>query len=96
MKNKLTFNHNPVLSEKIPLWRARFVLLMLLGALAMLVFRAMWLQGVKNNFLQAKGESRYERVIELPATRGRILDRHGDVLAISSPVRRETSRSRAS
>lgn len=87
MKNKLTFNHNPVLSEKIPLWRARFVLLMLLGALAMLVFRAMWLQGVKNNFLQAKGESRYERVIELPATRGRILDRHGDVLAISSPVR---------
>ncbi|WP_417068332.1 peptidoglycan D,D-transpeptidase FtsI family protein [Niveibacterium terrae] len=87
MRNKFTFNHNPVLSEKIPLWRARFVLLMLLVAMGALVVRAMWLQGVKNNFLQAKGESRYERVIELPATRGRILDRHGDVLAISSPVR---------
>ena len=87
MRAKFTFNHNPVLSEKIPLWRARFVLLLLLLAMGALVVRAMWLQGVKNNFLQAKGESRYERVIELPATRGRILDRHGDVLAISSPVR---------
>lgn len=87
MRNKFTFNHNPVLSEKIPLWRARFVLLLLLGASALLVARAVWLQGVKNDFLQAKGESRYEREIDLPATRGRILDRHGDVLAVSSPVR---------
>lgn len=87
MKKNFTFNHNPLLSEKLPVWRARLVLLCLLGALTSLVVRAAWLQGVKNDFLQAKGESRYERVIELPATRGRILDRNGEVLAVSSPVR---------
>ncbi|NTV09694.1 MAG: penicillin-binding protein 2, partial [Zoogloea sp.] len=36
---------------------------------------------------QAKGESRYARVLEVPATRGRITDRHGDALAVSSPVK---------
>ncbi len=87
MKKNFTFNHNPLLSEKLPVWRARFVLLLLLAGSAALVARAAWLQGVRNDFLQAKGESRYARVIELPATRGRILDRHGDVLAVSSPVR---------
>src|SRR4029077_9092398 len=37
--------------------------------------------------LQAKGESRYSRVIEVPANRGRILDRNGEALAISTPVK---------
>jgi cell division protein FtsI (penicillin-binding protein 3) len=87
MKKSFTFNHNPLLSEKLPVWRARFVLLLLLTGSFALAARAAWLQGVRNDFLQAKGESRYSRVIELPATRGRILDRHGDVLAVSSPVR---------
>jgi cell division protein FtsI (penicillin-binding protein 3) len=87
MTKSFTFNHNPLLSEKLPVWRARFVLLVMLLASGVLLARAAWLQGVKNDFLQAKGEARYERVIELPATRGRILDRNGDVLAVSSPVR---------
>ncbi|WP_341678209.1 penicillin-binding protein 2 [Niveibacterium sp. SC-1] len=86
MKKNFTFNHNPLLSEKLPVWRARLVLLLLLGGSAALVGRAVWLQGVKNDFLQAKGESRYERQIALPATRGRILDRNGDALAVSTPV----------
>ena len=38
-------------------------------------------------FLQLKGESRYSRVIETHATRGRILDRNGEALAISTPVK---------
>ncbi|MCB1958121.1 MAG: penicillin-binding protein 2, partial [Rhodocyclaceae bacterium] len=45
------------------------------------------LQGVNDDFLQAKGESRFARVLQMPANRGRILDRNGDVLAISTPVR---------
>ena len=87
MKKNFTFNHNPLLSEKLPVWRARFVLVVLLSASVALVCRAVWLQGVKTDFLQAKGESRYARVIELPADRGKIVDRHGDVLAVSTPVR---------
>src|SRR5204862_7236410 len=38
-------------------------------------------------FLQEKGDARYSRVMEVPATRGRIVDRHGDALAVSTPVK---------
>jgi cell division protein FtsI (penicillin-binding protein 3) len=38
-------------------------------------------------FLQAQGAQRYEKTIELQANRGRILDRHGVVLASSLPAR---------
>src|SRR5688500_2471275 len=39
-----------------------------------------------NGFLQQKGESRYSRVLEMSAHRGMITDRHGEPLAISTPV----------
>lgn len=78
---------NPLLDNRLPLWRARLVLgLLLLGSFS-LVARSFYLQGVNKEFLIGKGESRYERVIEMPATRGRILDRNGEVLAISTPVK---------
>lgn len=83
----LTFNHNPLLKNGLPAWRARFVLLALMASSLALVGRAAYLQGFKHEFLQAKGESRYSRVLEVPATRGRISDRHGDILAVSTPVR---------
>lgn len=89
MKNprNVTFNHNPLLKQGLPVWRPRLVLLGLLLGSVSLVGRAFYLQGVNDDFLQAKGESRYARIIELPATRGRILDRHGDVQAVSTPVK---------
>jgi len=49
--------------------------------LGVLFGRAVYLQGLNNDFLQAKGESRYSRIIEIPANRGRILDRNGEALA---------------
>jgi cell division protein FtsI (penicillin-binding protein 3) len=60
--------------------------LLLVGSVA-LVARSFYLQVLRDDFLQKKGESRYERVIGISATRGRILDRHGDVLAVSAPVK---------
>ncbi len=90
MKKKaqpVTLNHNPLLKRELPAWRARLVLVGLLGCSLALVARAAWLQGFNNEFLQAKGESRYARVLEVPATRGRITDRNGDILAVSTPVR---------
>lgn len=91
MKKAYTFNHNPLLSERLPLWRARFVLGLLLLGMVGLVGRAGWLQGVNREFLQAKGESRYGRTLTLTATRGRILDRHGEPLAMSTPVKSVTA-----
>lgn len=83
----VTFNHNPLLKRELPVWRSRFVLMVLLGCSLLLVGRALFLQGINNEFLQAKGESRYARVLDVPATRGRITDRNGDMFAVSTPVR---------
>ena len=80
-------SRSPLLADRLPVWRARLVLGVLLAGSLALVGRAFYLQGIHKEFLIGKGEARYERVIEMPATRGRILDRHGDVLAMSTPVK---------
>ncbi len=72
---------------RLPGWRARLALLALLGAFVVLAGRSVYLQSVKTGFLQEKGEARYARVLDVPATRGRILDRNGEALAISTPVK---------
>ena len=77
---------SPALQLKFQTWRSRVLLLALIGWFAALGLRAFYLQGLHNDFLQAKGESRYSRVISLSATRGVIVDRHNELLAISTPV----------
>ncbi|MGH8635437.1 MAG: penicillin-binding protein 2, partial [Burkholderiales bacterium] len=77
---------HPGLALKLPQWRSRLLLLALLAWFAALAMRALYLQGLHYDFLQQKGESRYSRVIELTATRGRIVDRNNEPLAISTPV----------
>ena len=72
---------------RLPAWRARLALLALLAGFAVLAGRSAYLQSVKTGFLQEKGEARYARVLDIPATRGRILDRNGEALAISTPVK---------
>ncbi|MCX7893594.1 MAG: penicillin-binding protein 2 [Burkholderiales bacterium] len=77
----------PAADVRLPAWRARVLVALFAAALAVLLGRAAYLQGMKHEFLQAKGESRYSRVIEIPANRGRILDRNGEALAVSTPVK---------
>ena len=72
---------------RLPVWRARFVLVVFLAAFAVLVARSVYLQAMRTEFLQEKGEARYSRVLEVPATRGRVLDRNGEALAVSTPVK---------
>ncbi|MBP1314666.1 penicillin-binding protein 2 [Herbaspirillum huttiense F1] len=83
----VAFSSNPILQVKLPAWRSRFVLFVLFAAFVALVLRALWLQGVSTDFLQKQGASRYARTLELPATRGKITDRNGQVLASSVPVK---------
>jgi len=83
----VAFSKSPVLALRPPDWRSRVVLVVLFAAFATLGVRAMWLQGVSTRFLQQQGKSRYERTLELPATRGKIMDRNGQVLASSLPVK---------
>ncbi len=76
----------PGLQLKLDGRRGRIVLVLCLCGFAALVGRAVYLQGFNNDFLQAKGESRFVRVVEIPASRGAVLDRGGKPLAISTPV----------
>ena len=72
---------------RLPVWRARVAVALLLAAFAVLAGRSVYLQSMHTVFLQGKGEARYARVLEVPATRGRVVDRNGDALAISTPVK---------
>jgi cell division protein FtsI (penicillin-binding protein 3) len=81
------FSASPLLAVKLPAWRSRFVLFAMFAAFLALAGRALWLQGLSTEFLQKQGEARYARTLELPATRGKITDRNGEVLASSVPVK---------
>ncbi|HWH47630.1 MAG TPA: penicillin-binding protein 2 [Burkholderiales bacterium] len=77
---------NPALSVRLPVWRARLLLLVVFGGFTVLAARALYLQGLHNDFLQQKGETRYARVVEMSAHRGMVTDRNGEPLAVSTPV----------
>ena len=87
MSRSIKFSKSPLLSQRLPPWRQRLVLVLLLGGFLTLIGRSLYLQAFNNEFLGDKGRARFERVIDISATRGRITDRHGDVLAVSTPVR---------
>lgn len=74
------------ITAKLPGWRATVLFVVLLLCLAGLIGRAVYLQGIRDDFLQEKGNQRYSRVIEVSAHRGMITDRNGEPLAVSTPV----------
>ena len=67
-------------------WRAMMLFGFLILGLIGLIARAVFLQGVNNDFLQKEGAARYSKVVEMSADRGMIKDRNGEILAISAPV----------
>ncbi len=75
--------HNIV---KLPAWRRRVLLIAVLLGFAGLFMRGIYLQSLHKAFLQQKGDARYSRTLVLQAHRGKIIDRNGELLAISSPV----------
>jgi len=82
-----TFRTNAQDAPRLPRLRAPLVFGGLLLLLIGLLGRSLYLQKIDNGFLQEQGSSRYSRDIEVPAHRGRIVDRFGDPLAISTPVK---------
>jgi len=63
------------------------VLVVVMGLVSVgLVARAVKLQIMDTEFLQQEGKARYLREVEMPTTRGRIIDRNGEPLAVSTPV----------
>jgi len=66
--------------------RMRFVLGLLAAFAVALLLRAVDLQVLNQNFLERQGDRRFMREARMPASRGAILDRFGEPLAVSSPV----------
>ncbi len=83
----MSFSASPVLAVQLPTWRSKLTLFLLFCAFVALGVRAFWLQALSTDFLQKKGEARYARTLETPAVRGKILDRNGEVMASSLPVK---------
>lgn len=67
--------------------RWRILLGGLLLALGVLIGRAGCLQVLDKQFLKHQGDLRHVGIMPIPAHRGRITDRHGELLAVSTPVR---------
>ncbi|AXF10192.1 penicillin-binding protein 2 [Paraburkholderia sp. SIMBA_055] len=74
---------NQLLVARLPMWRSKFIVVLVFAAFAALAGRAFWVQVVNRDFYVDQGQKRYQRTIELDATRGRIVDRNGSMLAVS-------------
>jgi cell division protein FtsI (penicillin-binding protein 3) len=74
---------HPMLAARLPLWRSKLIVFIAFAAFASLIGRAWWVQVHHRDFYVEQGQKRYQRTIELDATRGRIVDRHGALLAVS-------------
>ena len=86
MSRSIAYTSSPLLASRTPVWRSKFIVAAVAMAFAGLAARAAYIQVVSNEFYQKQGEVRFARTLDLPANRGRILDRNGLILASSVPV----------
>ena len=77
---------NPLLTSHTPVWRSHLMLAGLALGFLGLAARAAYVQIIGNDFFIKQGQVRFVRTLELPASRGRILDRNGLILASSVPA----------
>jgi cell division protein FtsI (penicillin-binding protein 3) len=82
----LNYATSPLLASKTPPWRSKLLVALVAGGFVLLAGRAAYIQIVGTHFYQKEGEKRYAHTLELPASRGRILDRNGQILAASVPA----------
>ncbi|MDP3834022.1 MAG: penicillin-binding protein 2, partial [Hydrogenophaga sp.] len=83
MSRSINYSASPLLASRTPVWRSKFIVAALAVAFAGLAGRAAYVQVFGNAFFQRQGEVRFARTLELPANRGRVLDRNGLILASS-------------
>lgn len=67
-------------------WRHYTVVLLFLGVCSGVAARVVVLNVTDRDFLQRQGDARAVRHESLPAYRGVVYDRHGEALAVSTPV----------
>ena len=85
-RRSVAYSTSPLLASKTPPWRSKFVVALVGLGSCVLVGKAVTIQIVDNQFYLDQGEKRYAHELALPASRGRITDRHGSLLATSVSV----------
>ena len=83
MSRSVRYTSSPLLASRTPVWRSKLVVAAIAIGFLGLAARAAYIQVIGNAFFQRQGEVRFVRTLELPANRGRILDRNGLILASS-------------
>ncbi|HOZ63179.1 MAG TPA: penicillin-binding protein 2 [Burkholderiaceae bacterium] len=86
MSRSIQYTSSPLLASRTPVWRSKFVVASIALAFVGLAARAAYIQVFANDFFLKQGEVRFARTLDLPANRGRILDRNGLILASSIPA----------
>lgn len=86
MTRSVLYTTSPLLASKTPLWRSKFIVAALALGFVGLGARAAYVQVFANDFFKRQGLVRFARTLELPANRGRLLDRNGLILASSVPA----------
>jgi cell division protein FtsI (penicillin-binding protein 3) len=82
----MNYHSKKLLNINLAPWRMATVGSLLLAGLVVVAGRAFYLQGLNTDYLQGKGNAVANRNLTLPAHRGQVSDRHGQLLAISTPV----------
>lgn len=83
MSRAILYASSPLLASKTPIWRSKFIVASIAIGFAALAGRAVYIQVINNQFFKKQGELRFVRTLDLPANRGKILDRNGLILASS-------------
>ena len=82
----MNYHSRKLLKLNLATWRMATLGGLLLAGMTVVAGRAFYLQGLNTDYLQGKGDAVANRNLTLPAHRGQVSDRHGQLLAISTPV----------
>jgi len=84
----MIYSHSPKrIEDEEFAGRWRLLLLAIVTGMIVLTGRALYLQVLDRQFLKHQGDVRHIGIMPIPAHRGRVLDRNGELLAISTPVK---------
>lgn len=78
--------HPPAASSWLKFWRLNFLLFLMFVCVGVISWRLSSVQILNRSFFQNEGNNRTIRTVPLEASRGLILDRNGEPLAVSTPL----------
>jgi cell division protein FtsI (penicillin-binding protein 3) len=81
----INYASSPLLASRTPVSRSKLLVALVGLGFCVLIGKALYVQVIEAPFYIKQGEARYARTLELTASRGRILDRNGQLMATSVP-----------